>query len=154
MGFFDDFFKGAEASISTIGKSLEQGVQQVGKNIEKNVSSTFNDFAYAISTGDFSNLDQTLVSGMGLMLNPSSTQYKETPVQRATRQAQEKATLEQLAADKAKEDARLKGLADMLSASATARRLAPGISQTLVGGAGSGGLLTGTSGSNLLLTTG
>lgn len=149
MGFFDDFFKGAEASISTIGKSLEQGVQQVGKNIEKNVGGAISNLAYAVSTGNFNNFDQTLLQlgtmgltgGLSAGLNPASLQYKETAIERATREAQEKVALEEINANATKEKERLAGLANMLSASASARALAPGMSQTLLGGGSSGGLL-------------
>lgn len=139
--------KEAEKAVSSAGKALESGVQQVGKNIEKSVSGVLQETAYALGTGNFNNFDQTLlnmgvVATTGGILGPQATQLKETNVQRATREAQEEAALQEMQANAAKEQERLAGLANMLTASAAARRLAPGMSQTLLGSAPSRQLLT------------
>ena len=142
--------KEIEKGVSHLGKEAEKGVQQVGKNIEKNIGDTLTETAYAVGTGNFNNFDQTLLkfatggatAGLSLALNPESMQYKETNIQRAAREAQEKAAAQEMEANAAKERERLKGLADMLTASANARRLAPGMSQTLLGSGSTNLLVT------------
>lgn len=142
--------KAAEYGVQQVGKTIESGVQQLGKNIEKNVGGVLTETAYALGTGDFNNFDQTLLKlgsmaatgGLSAGLNPQSMQYKETNIQRATREAQEQAALKEVESNLAKERERLAGLANLLTASASARRLAPGMSQTLLGSAPSTALIT------------
>lgn len=115
----------------------------LGKTIEKNTANLMNEWSYAISTGDYNNFDQTLQS----TFNPAYAfiedggKYKESNVQRKEREEIAKAENAALEQKKAKEDERLRGLADLLSASAQSRRLAPGMSQTLLGGGSNPGLL-------------
>lgn len=117
-------------------KDIQKGVEGLAKNVERNVSSTFNELGYAISTGNFNNLDQTLArlavagatGGYSLGANPDELKYKETNIERAGRDAENKAASDQAAMTQQEEAARLKTLADILSSSSARRRLMPGSS--------------------------
>ena len=116
-------------------------------NFAKNVGDVLTETAYAVRTGNYNNFDQTLLKLGSLtvgggFLPLEDMKLKESNIQRATREAQEAAALQEMEASAAKEKERLRGLADMLTSSANARRMAPGMSQTILGSAtGSGGLL-------------
>lgn len=137
MGWFDNPFEELQKEVDKIGKSIEKGVQDLGKNIETNYQNAFTNLGM-LAAGKWDNLGQTLLNtGLSLtgVTNPD-TVYSlsgETNVQRAKREATEKAAMDELEANAAKERERLSGLANMLSSSAAARRMAPGMSQTLLG---------------------
>lgn len=130
-------------------EEIKKGVGQIATNVEQNIAGQLKEYAYALGTGDFSNLDQTILrtalfsmSPQALMLNPDTVKYKETNIQRGTREAQEKAAIAEMQASAAKEQERLKGFADFFSAAAQNRRTSPGMSQTLLGSGTSDTLLT------------
>ena len=129
---------------------ISKGAQQVAGNVEKNISNSLNEIMFAISTGNLSNLDQTmmriagagLTGGLSLGLNPDTVKVKETNIERAGREATEKAVDQANAAAAEKERQRLQTMAEFMSANSAARRLAPGSGQTLLGGNYGGTLLT------------
>lgn len=133
------FAKQAEKEVSNLGKSAEKGVQDIGKNIEKNYQN-FGTTLGSIAGGNFNNLGQSLLN-MGLSLtgvvNPNDVAgiSGETGAKRMEREAMTAVANQEKEAAKAKEQARLDGLAAMLSGAAKARSRMPGFGQTLLGSA-------------------
>ena len=89
-----------------------------------------------------------IVAGATGGLIPGLPGYKETGIERATREAGEQAKANAEAAAAEKERLRLQGIADFMTASVNARRLRPGSAQT------TGGLLSASSSGTLLSTGG
>lgn len=149
IGFSWDPIGDIDKGIKKGAEEIKKGVGQIATNVEQNIVGQLKEYGYALGTGDFSNLDQTIfrtalftMSPQALILNPDTAKYKETNIQRGTREAQEKAALAEMQASAAKEQERLKGFADFFSAAAQNRRTSPGMSQTLLGSGTSGTLLT------------
>lgn len=151
MGFLEDAWDNTVGKNSWIGsgqasKDIEKSAQQLGQNIETNYQNLGSNLA-ALGSGNFNNFAQTMLT-MGLSMtgitDPSMVKSiaGESAVVRAKREAQETLAAQEIEANLAKERERLSGLADLLTASASARRLAPGMSQTLLGSAPSTALIT------------
>lgn len=146
MGWFEDAWDNTVGKNSYIGSgAATNDIKKAGQAAIDYTIDPYKNLAVAVATGNYSNLDQSLVQAMvGPVgsVSPQALQYKETNIQRQTREAQEEAALAEMRASAEKERARLAGLADMLTASASARRLAPGMSQTLLGSTPSTALIT------------
>ena len=143
----------------TVGKNSYIGGGQAGKDIEaagqKYIDAMvdpYKNLAYAVSTGNYNNLDKSLmdiaIQGATGGLVPGMPGYKETGIERATREAGEQARANAEAAAAEKERLRLQGIADFMTATVNARRLRPGSAQT------TGGLLSASSSGTLLSTGG
>ena len=142
----------------TVGKNSYIGGGQAGKDIEAvgqkyidAIVDPYKNLAYAVSSGNYNNLDKSLLdiatAGATGGLIPGLPGFKETGIERATREAVEQAKSNAEAAAAEKERLRLQGIADFMTASVNARRLRPGSAQT------TGGLLSASS-SDTLLTVG
>ena len=68
-------------------EEIKKGVGQIATNVEQNIAGQLKEYAYALGTGDFNNLDQTIsrsalyyFSPQSLILNPDTAKYKETNI--------------------------------------------------------------------------